>query len=137
MRSLGTPACVSFGSLANASPPNIQPPPPNIRWCVVGAVLAAVIAADAPALRRLVCWDSNLGDAGLAPIVDALPLNHHLRELNVGKNNVNMSKAFARERLLPAVRSNTTLRKLYCSYPGSGPAEAEAQELVRRRAQHD
>jgi hypothetical protein len=73
-----------------------------------GATLAALIAADAPALQVLYCPGNFLEDVGLAPIADALPLNRHLRELDVGDNW--MSPTFAYERLLPAVRANTTLR---------------------------
>jgi hypothetical protein len=98
-----------------------------------GDALAALIAVDAPALQVLVCRDNFLGDAGLAPIVEALPLNRHLRELDVSDND--MSEAFARERLLPAVRANTTLRELNCGH--SSRAAADAVELVRRRGQPD
>jgi hypothetical protein len=103
---------------------------------VFGAALAALIASDTPALQVLVCLGNRLGDAGLAPIVDALPLNHHLRKLDVAYNR--MSEAFARERLLPALRTNTTLREFACvSGLSRTVAEAEAEELVRRRGQHD
>jgi len=103
---------------------------------VFGAALAALIAADAPALRVLDCYHNALGDAGLTPIVEALALNHHLRKLDVAYNR--MSEAFARERLLPALRANTTLREFACVNGLSlTVAEAEAEELVRRRGQHD
>jgi hypothetical protein len=102
----------------------------------VGAALAALIAADAPALQVLDCsMNSTFRDAGLAPIVAALPLNRHLHKLDFHSNG--MSEAFAREQLLPAVRANTSLRVLRCAnyYHERGAAEAEA--LVRRRGQHD
>ena len=51
-----------------------------------GAMLGALIAADAPALRVLYCDNCWLGDAGLAPIFAALPGNCHLRELHVSNN---------------------------------------------------
>jgi hypothetical protein len=76
----------------------------------LGAALAALVAADAPALQILNISDNALGDAGLAPLVAALPRNRHLRSLNISRNG--MSEAFARERLLPAVRANTGLRAL-------------------------
>jgi hypothetical protein len=110
---------------------------------VFGAALGALIAADAltaadvRALHELVCHSNNLGDAGLAPIVEALALNsHNLRKLDLHGNS--MSEAFARERLLPAVRANTTLRALDClGYGETEPAAAaEAEELVRRRGLH-
>jgi hypothetical protein len=65
----------------------------------------------------------------LAPIMKALPLNHHLRELNVDYNG--MSEAFARKRLLPAVSANTALLVLNCDH-----VAVEAAELVRRRWLH-
>jgi hypothetical protein len=76
-----------------------------------GAALAALIAADAPALHVFSCSNNSLGDAGLAPIVEALAHNRHLRELKLGFNDV--SKVFARERLLPEVRANTTALILF------------------------
>jgi len=101
----------------------------------LGAALAALIAADAPALQLLNCSSNRLGDVGLAPIVEVLALNRHLRELDVGYNG--MSEAFVLERLLPAVRANTTLCELKCASRDSEPAAAaEAEELVRRRGQH-
>ena len=99
-----------------------------------GAALAALIAADAPALHTLNCSCNSLGDAGLEPIVEALALNRHLRELDLRGND--MSEAFARERLLPVVRASTTLRELMCAYCGLWPAAMEAEELVRSRGQH-
>ena len=100
----------------------------------LAAALAALIAADVSVLHTLVCRNNSLGDAGLAPIVEALALNHHLRELDLGYNG--MSEAFARERLLPAVRANTTLRSLACTNCSTASAAKEAEELVRRRWQH-
>jgi hypothetical protein len=98
---------------------------------LLGAALAALIAADAPTLQVLVCRDLDLGDLGLTPVVEALPLNRHLCGLDMGDNR--MSEAFARERLLPALRANTTLRELICANYESRPTavEAEAEELVR------
>ena len=100
-----------------------------------GAALGELIAADAPPLHVLDCYLNCLGDAGLAPIVDALAFNRHLRELDVGCTGI--SETFARDQLLPVVRANTTLRKFKCESVESGPAAVEAEELVRRRGQHD
>jgi len=101
-----------------------------------GGALGALIAADAPALLVINCSGNSLGDAGLAPIVDALTRNCHLRELDLSRNG--MSEAFARERLLPAVRANISLRELLCVHEGDEPvpAAAEAEELVCLREQH-
>ena len=82
-----------------------------------GAALAALISADAPTLHVLVCCDNSLGDAGLAPIVKALPLNHHLREINL---------------------RNNFMSEVACGGKALGPDGAlEAEELVRLRGQHN
>ena len=120
---------------------------PSLRWLgmrcggtsaeernAYGAALDALIATDAPPLQSLGCSGNHLGDAGLAPIVEALALNRHLRFLNLRYND--MSEAFAREQLLPAVRANTTLRALHCVDRERPQAAAEAEEIVRRRGQH-
>jgi hypothetical protein len=99
-----------------------------------GAALATLVAADTPALQLLDCSRNHLGDAGLAPLIEALPLNRHLRKLYVRDNG--MSEAFAREQLLPAVRANTTLRALHCVDRERPLAGAEAEGIVRRRGQH-
>jgi hypothetical protein len=100
-----------------------------------GAALGELIAGDAPALQELVCYRNSLGDAGLAPIVDALALNCHLRKLDVCWND--MSEKFARKRLLPAVvYANTTLCSLKCAdYYDSESALDEAEDLVRLRGE--
>jgi hypothetical protein len=76
----------------------------------LGAALGALVAADAPALQELDVSVSGLGDAGLGALVDALPLNTHLRTLYLADNHC--TKAFIRDRLLPAVRANTSLQQL-------------------------
>jgi hypothetical protein len=103
----------------------------------LGATLAALVAADAPVLQELDVAFLALGDAGLAPLVAALPHNRHLRVLNVATTR--MTEAFARERLLPAVRANTALRKLKAVDLSNVPSAAlEAEQLVERRtALHD
>jgi hypothetical protein len=104
----------------------------------LGPALAALVAADAPALRNLdVSAEAPpfLSEAILAPILDALQHNHHLRWLNLG--DVDISEAFARERLLPAVRANMSLRSLTvgCIDEESPAAEVleEAVALVEAR----
>ena len=76
---------------------------------MVGGLLGAIVAADAPlqALRIVGC---ELGDVGMGPLVAALPRNTHLRALECRFND--MSAAFTRDMLLPAVRENTGLREL-------------------------
>jgi hypothetical protein len=101
----------------------------------LGAALAALVAADAPALQELDISCNVLGDDGLAPLVAALPRNRHLRVLNIADNG--MSDEFARSQLLPAVRANTGLHQLSCSSDAEEAEHAaeEAMELVRRRTQ--
>lgn len=101
----------------------------------MGRALAALVAADAPALERLKISNNSLGDADLAHLVDALPLNRHLRTLDM--EFCAMSALFAHHRLLPAVRANESLRKLVCTSRhaiAAGAAHSEAEELVMRRA---
>jgi hypothetical protein len=108
----------------------------------VGAALGALVAANAPALQMLNVSYSSLGDAGLAPLVDALPRNTHLRLLHCKDNP--MSDAFARDTFLPAIRANTSLRVLSASEWWGGdedrivPDEVlQAEALVKARADAD
>jgi hypothetical protein len=95
-----------------------------------GAALGALVAANAAALHELdvsYCW---LGDAGLRPLFDALPANTHLRTLSCGVKE--LSDAFLRDALLPAVRANSSLRELSTGLATDAAREAKA--LVQRRA---
>jgi hypothetical protein len=93
-----------------------------------GAALGALLLANAPALRTFKIVDCGLGDAGLRPVVEALRHNTHLTTLDCRVNAT--SEAFARNRLLPAVRVNTSLREL-----NAGPSipEREVEALVAQR----
>jgi hypothetical protein len=98
----------------------------------VGIALAALVAADAPALESVSVVHSFFGDDGLAPLVDALPCNNHLRALLLSGNG--LSTAFTAERLLPAVRANASLRRLECRNEARmWPAATVAEEIVRSR----
>ncbi len=97
---------------------------------VVGAALGALVAANAPSLTELDITFCNLEDTGLGPLFDALPANTHLRTLTCEDNL--LSDAFMRERLLPAVRANSSLRELDTGLRTDAAREAEA--LVQRRA---
>jgi hypothetical protein len=98
-----------------------------------GAALGALVAADAPALRVLDLEECGLEEAALGPLFDALPANTHLRILQLSE--VTASAAFVRNRLLPAVRANTSLTRLEMTVAGEGEAAArEAQEIVNSRA---
>jgi hypothetical protein len=75
-----------------------------------GATLGALVAASVPALHTLNVTRCSLGDIGMGPLVDALPHNTHLHTLECGKNYI--TEDFARDRLLPALQANASLRKL-------------------------
>jgi hypothetical protein len=96
----------------------------------IGAALGALVAADAPALTQLSLALCDLGDEGLRALMEALPRNTHLRTLDVRYNEV--TEAFARDVLLPAVRANTSLQRLHVG--GDFAAMSAAQRHVARRA---
>ena len=76
-----------------------------------GATLAALLAADAPALNELSVMRCGLDEAAVGLLCDALPRNSRLRMLNIRGNLA--PAGFMRDRLLPAVRGNTGLRTLW------------------------
>ena len=106
-----------------------------------GAALAELIAADVPALQIVGCGvhGNVFGDACMAPIADALPLNHYLRALHFDCSR--MSEAFASERLLPpagsarkhdALRADVSLLRMgapSCCGGGGAGAPPGAAEL--------
>jgi hypothetical protein len=99
------------------------------------AALGALVASNAPALEQLNVSNSWLRDEGMGPLVDALRLNTHLCVLNCADNG--MSEAFAHDRLLPAVRANTSLRELIVEGNGARASERarEVAALVAARWQ--
>jgi hypothetical protein len=66
----------------------------------------------------------------MAPLLAALPANTHLRTLHCLHNG--LSEAFAAVVLLPAVRTNASLRALHTSR--RWPGEREAEDVVNGRA---
>jgi hypothetical protein len=76
----------------------------------LSAALGALVAADAPALHVLEVPGCSLGVTSMGALIDALPRNTHLRKLNLEVNGC--TEAFMRDRLLPAVRANTSLQHL-------------------------
>ena len=74
-----------------------------------GPALGALLEADS-SLKKLTVIRCQLDDVALRPLVLALPRNTRLQTLNIQGNP--MSDDFARNVLLPAVRDNTSLRKL-------------------------
>jgi hypothetical protein len=102
----------------------------------LGPALGALVAANAPALASLRVAGCMLGDAGMRPLVAALPANTHLRTLECGRSA--LSAAFAREALLPAARANTGLTQLSVGENalwGRLEAAAGAMACVRARSQ--
>ena len=94
--------------------------------------LHALVAANSPALLDLKCNDSCLTFACLAPLMDALPSNTHLKALDVSSNmhdaddSVDDARAFARA-ILSAARRNTALVSLSCA---QGVGRVEPPEIV-------
>jgi hypothetical protein len=98
-----------------------------------GAVLGALVAAHAPALKVLAVPRCALGDEGLGPLVDALAANTHLRELDCSNNGI--SETFVLNRLQPALLDGTSLRCLTLAEAGVvSPALRQLELLVTQRA---
>ena len=66
-----------------------------------GHALGALLGANLPSLRTLRVNRCLLGDEGLAPLLDGLAANTHLRTLQCRINDPGI--AFERERLKPAL----------------------------------
>jgi hypothetical protein len=66
-----------------------------------GQALGALLRANLPSVRTLIVDNCHLGDEGLAPLLDGLAANTHLRELDCKDNDA--SEAFERDRLTPAL----------------------------------
>ena len=98
-----------------------------------GAVLAALLAADAPALQALSLSDCRLTVAGLGAMCDALALNTRLHTLDL--MGMHVPAGFVRSRFLPAVRANTGLRELDAMGDAGGDdaAQLEAERIVAAR----
>jgi hypothetical protein len=103
-----------------------------------GIALCVLCASDSPKLRMLDIDHVILGDAGMRPLLGALAFTRYLRTLDCC--NVGMSEEFARDVFLPAIRANTSLRKLTASRAWGGvangvapPAVLEAEALVAAR----
>ena len=64
-----------------------------------GRAFGALLSANMPSLRMLHVLGCHLGDEGLAPLLDGLAANTHLRELRCNYNDP--SEAFRRGRLEP------------------------------------
>jgi hypothetical protein len=96
----------------------------------IGAALGALVAANAPALQSLSLMNTRITDAGMGPLLNALPGNTHLTELDIRGNC--RTQGYVRDVLLPAVRANADLRSLRMDYVWDSAREAMA--LVASRA---
>jgi hypothetical protein len=98
-----------------------------------GALLGALLlSANAPALTQLDVCSCALRDAGLRPLFAALARNSHLRELRCAFNG--LSKACARDALLPAVRACASLRALWADRDDTEDSGKEACRIVSAAA---
>ena len=98
--------------------------------------LTALLVADAPALLELELRGCVLGEAGMGLLCDALQRNSHLCSLDLDENTESMPAGFIRNRLLPAVRTNTGLRNLEVNSPADeddAAALAEALDILASR----
>jgi hypothetical protein len=103
-----------------------------------GGALGALVAANSPALQKLELQDTSMGDAGLLPLLDALPHNTHLCSLVIFLQlQERVTETFVRGRLLPAVHANTSLVHLDVDNwleENARAAVGEAEAFVKRRA---
>lgn len=97
-----------------------------------GVARALALAAGAPALTSLDVTGCGLSDAGLGALLDALAANTTAQLHTLRCQGNAMSAAFARQRLLPAVRAHALLRTLAADVPNSS-AVREAMALLARR----
>jgi hypothetical protein len=68
-----------------------------------GRGLGGLLRANLPSLRRLYVSDCHLDDLALAPLLDGLAANTHLRKLECSLNDT--TYAFKRDRLMPALEA--------------------------------
>ena len=111
-----------------------------------GEQLASLITHNS-ALQKLTLCGSNLGEAGLLPIFEALRRSSTLKELLYRMSyaaedgggydyDVDIERDFARDVILPALRANTSLRTLsFGHYDVPLPELVEAQAIVAARTQ--
>jgi hypothetical protein len=118
----------------------------DARGAEVAAALAALLAANAPALTELCLFARRLRDDDLRPLCGALAGNSHLQRLELegddalpaeDEDDDGLSEAFARDVLLPAVQHNTSLRRLRVGNAGAAvqppPSVQQAVALVEGR----
>jgi hypothetical protein len=77
-----------------------------------GRALGALLAANLPNLRTLIVYSCHLGDEGMAALLDGLAVNTHLRELDFCQQGNDLSEAFQRNQLGPALAELAARREL-------------------------
>jgi hypothetical protein len=95
----------------------------NTCRCAAAMFLGALVAANAPALRKMRATLCDLGEEVLGPVFNALPFNTHLHMLDVSDNKA-LTPAFWQDTLLPAVHANTALTELHLGTEEEGHTEA-------------
>ena len=88
--------------------------------------IAALLAADSPALTSLDISCCDMGPEALVAIAAALSANTHLQKLNARGNGANLVAA---EALTAAVRANTSLRFLQLTYTDEEAVEGEMEDF--------
>ena len=92
----------------------------------VGAALGRLLAVQSP-LESLDVRTCSLGDAGVTPLFEALAHGATIQSLRV--NGSGISRACARDVVLPAVRANASLKRLEVDQPDV-PELAQAEQHV-------
>ena len=75
-----------------------------------GRALGALLRANLPSFRSLCAFSCEIGNEGVAELLAGLAANTHLRVLDCGDNN--LSAAFERDRLAPALAKLAARREL-------------------------
>ena len=104
----------------------------DAKLAAAGEQLASLITHNT-ALEKLECYGNYLGQAGLAPIFEALPRSSTLKELTFWHETI--SREFARDVILPAVRANSSLQKLSFGHDMPLLELTEAHAIVAARTQ--
>ena len=92
--------------------------------------LAALLRANLPSLHALRVEHCRLGDESLAPLLDGLAANTHLRELDCWAGN-DLSEAFMRDRLVPALAAMDARQVLDLTPAGGVAPEDLTEDIVR------
>ena len=93
--------------------------------------MRSLIAANSPALTRLLFVASIFPGPEFEGVLDALRHNTRLEDLTIYHAFHDLGQDFCRRALLPAVRANTGLRRLsFVAIEGSGPLPTAAVEAM-------